>query len=237
MRPLRRRPLIGISAYDLAGRPEAYYLPKGYVEAVRAAGAQTLILPPGEPDVDVFLDLADGVLLSGGGDVHPDRYGGAAHDTIYSVSPERDEFESAIVRRALERGDRPLLCICRGMQVLNVALGGDLHPHLPDVFGERVAHRDPERMPTTHGLSLEPQSRIGTMLGVSETSVRSRHHQGIRRVAGDLRAVAWAPDGVIEAVEHTSHPFCIGVQWHPELQIDDPVEQRLFAAFVAACHA
>lgn len=231
----RPRPLIGISAYDLAGSPEAYYLPKGYADAIRMAGGSPLILPPATDDVDDVLAVVDGVMLSGGGDVAPERYGGAPHETIYHVSPERDAFEAAIVHAVLARRDRPLLAICRGVQVLNVALGGDLHAHLPDVVGDSVPHRDADRKPTKHAITIDPESRLHGLLGTRTLEVRSRHHQAVNRVARSLRPVAWAQDGVVEALEHPEAPFCVGVQWHPELELEDPIERRLFSGFIEAC--
>jgi putative glutamine amidotransferase len=229
---MARAPLIGISAYDFTGKPEGYYLPKSYVDGVRAAGGRPLILPPGGGDLELLFDVVDGLILSGGGDVNPSLYGGASHDSIYHVSPHRDEFEIRLVELALER-DFPMLCICRGLQVLNVALGGDLHAHLPDVF-RGIEHRDPERNPTRHSASVEGTSRLAEILGTTSLTVMSRHHQGANRVGRDLRAVAWAEDGAIEGLEHTRHRFCVAVQWHPEMSLDDPVQGRLFAALVAA---
>ena len=228
-----RTPLIGISAYDFTGKPEGYYLPKSYVDGVRAAGGRPIILPPGDAEREHVLELVDGLILSGGGDVHPSRYGGDAHESVYHVSQDRDDFEIGLVELALAR-DFPLLCICRGLQVLNVALGGDLHVHLPDAVGTRISHRDPERNPTRHTASVEPTSRLAEILGVTSLSVMSRHHQAARRAGRELRAVAWAEDGVIEGLEHTSQRFCVAVQWHPEMSLDDPVQVRLFAALVAA---
>jgi putative glutamine amidotransferase len=230
---MARSPLIGISAYDFTGKPEGYYLPRSYVDGVRAAGGRPLILPPGDADAEHLLDIVDGLILSGGGDVNPSRYGGAGHDSIYHVSHDRDEFEIHLVNLALER-EFPLLCICRGLQVLNVALGGDLHAHLPEAVGDRIEHRDPERNPTRHAASVDPTSRLAEILGVTSLSVMSRHHQGARRVGRHLRAVAWAEDGVIEGLEHASHRFCVAVQWHPEMSLDDPVQRRLFGALVTA---
>jgi putative glutamine amidotransferase len=211
-----------------------------YVDAVRAAGGIPIILPPGETDPGVLLDAVDGLILSGGGDVAPQRYAGDHHETIYGVSEERDAFEIDLARAALDRGDRPLFCICRGMQVLNVTLGGDLHPHLPDLGNSAVEHRLPERVHTHHQASVATESRLAEMLGSTEVKVCSWHHQAIRRLAPGLRPVAWAEDGIIEAVEHEGNALCIAVQWHPEMQMDDPAQQRLFRAFVrlsAACRS
>jgi putative glutamine amidotransferase len=231
-----RRPLIGISSYPrsnsrIANR-EVYPLPTSYVEAVRGGGGSPVILPPGDPDPARLLDGIDALVLSGGGDVAPVRYNGRSHDTIYGVSEERDSFEIALARAALDRPHLPLLCICRGMQVLNVTLGGDLHPHLPDLGTSTVEHRLPERLHTHHRAIVDPVSRLAGMLGSTEVTVCSWHHQAIDRLAPGLKAVAWAEDGIIEAVEHESHAFAIAVQWHPEMQLDDAAQQSLFRAFI-----
>ncbi|HEX7407629.1 MAG TPA: gamma-glutamyl-gamma-aminobutyrate hydrolase family protein [Candidatus Binatia bacterium] len=229
------RPLvIGISSYARDGQPPAFSLPCGYVDGVRAAGATPLVLPPGEPEPARLLDLVDGLILAGGGDIAPAAYGGEPHETIYMVSEERDQFEFALARAALARPCLALLCICRGMQVLNVVCGGTLHVHVPKRFGDRVPHRLPPRLASRHSVRLEPSSRVGRMLGATQTEVCSWHHQAIDRLGDGLRPVAWAEDGVIEAVEHTEHPWCIGVQWHPEMQLDEAPQRGLFAALVAA---
>jgi putative glutamine amidotransferase len=223
-----RRPLIGISSYPRTGKREEYGLPTGYVDAVRAAGGTPIIFPPGEADPEPLLDIVDGLILSGGGDISPKRYAGADHEMVYGVSEERDAFELALARVAIGRVDRPLLCICRGLQVLNVALGGDLHVHLDD-------HRHPERLPIKHSAHISGESQLAKALGATDVTVLSWHHQAVNRPGQNLRAVAWASDGVIEALEHESHPFCLAVQWHPEMQLDDPVQQRLFQEFVKRC--
>jgi putative glutamine amidotransferase len=227
-------PLIGISAYDFAGSPAGFYLPRGYVDGVRAAGGHAVILPGPEADAEALLDRIDGVLLSGGGDIGPARYGGGEHPSIYHVCDERDAFEIELAALALAR-DVPMLSICRGLQVLNVALGGDLHPHLPDAVGERVVHRGPERNPVRHPATVTPGSRLAEILASESLTVLSRHHQAANRIGRELRAVAFAEDGVIEALEHESHRFCVAVQWHPEMTLDDLPHRRLFDALVAAC--
>jgi len=228
-----RRVVIGISSYARDGQPPAFSLPCGYVDGVRAAGATPLVLPPGEAQPEGLLDLVDALILAGGGDIAPAAYGGEPHETIYSVSEERDEFEFALARAALARRDIPLLCICRGMQVLNVVCGGTLHPHVPERFGDRVPHRLPPRQTSRHPVRIEPQSRLASILGTAEVEACSWHHQAIDRIGEGLRPLAWAEDGVIEAVEHSAHPWCIGVQWHPEMQLDEPAQRALFAALVA----
>ena len=229
-----QRPVIGISSYARDGEPPAFSLPCGYVDGVRAAGATPLVLPPGEAEPERLLDLVDGLILAGGGDIAPAAYGGEPHETIYSVSEERDQFEFTLARAVLARRDIPLLCICRGMQVLNVVCGGTLHPHVPERFGDRVAHRLPPRLTSRHPVRIEPGSRLASILGAAEVEACSWHHQAIDRMGEDLRPLAWADDGVIEAVEHTTHPWCIGVQWHPEMQLDEAAQRGLFAALVTA---
>jgi len=229
-RPVR----IGITTYAREGEPASFTLPAGYVDAVRGAGAVAVVLPPGEPRPEDLLDMIDGLILSGGGDVSPQAYAGQPHETIYSVSEERDEYEFRLARAALARPDFPLLCICRGMQVLNVVCGGTLHAHLPERFGDEVPHRQPPRLTTCHPVSVAPQSRLAEVLGTTTPTVCSWHHQALDRLGNDLRPVAWAADGVVEAVEHTTQKACIAVQWHPEMQLDDDAQRRIFGALVDA---
>lgn len=230
---LSPRPIIGISSYARDGDPPVFSVPCGYVDGVRAAGATPLLLPPGEAEPERLLDVVDGVILAGGGDVAPGAYGGEPHETIYSVSEERDQFEFALARAVLLRPETPLLCICRGMQILNVACGGTLHVHVPDRFGDLVAHRLPPRLRSRHPVRIDADSRLAQLM-TTRADVCSWHHQAIDRLGDGLRPLAWAEDGVIEAIEHTAHPWCIGVQWHPELQLEDVSQRQLFAALVEA---
>lgn len=227
-------PVVGVSSYARDGKPPSFGLPCDYVDILRAAGAMPLILPPGEPRPEILLDSLDALLLSGGGDIHATAYGGEPHETAYNVSDERDDFEIKLARAALARDDLPLLCICRGMQILNVVCGGTLHGHLPDRFGEQVKHRLPPRLPVRHGVRVNAGSRLAAILGGSRVEVCSWHHQAIDRVGESLEPVGFSEDGVIEAVEHRVHPWCMGIQWHPEMQGDETPHRRLFAALVAA---
>jgi putative glutamine amidotransferase len=202
-----------------------------YLESIRRAGGETLEIGAATEGVFDVLSRVDGLLLTGGGDVDPALYGEARHPTFEAAEPGRDEFEIALVRAALQ-ANLPCLAICRGMQVLNVALGGALHAHLPDLGCSTVEHRLPERLHTHHLARVAPDSRLADQLGSLEVTVCSWHHQGIARLAPGLKAVAWADDGIIEAVEHESHASCIAVQWHPEMQLDDPAQQRLIRSFV-----
>ncbi|MBI3781779.1 MAG: gamma-glutamyl-gamma-aminobutyrate hydrolase family protein [Deltaproteobacteria bacterium] len=232
---MRRRPVIGVTSYARDdATPPRFSLPCGYIDSVREAGGVPLLLPPGERETDGLLDVLDGLILAGGGDISPAAYGGNPHETIYSVCAERDEFEFSLARAALTRPDLALLCICRGMQVLNVVSGGTLHEHLPEEFGETVMHRLPPRVTSRHPVRVEPSSRLAGILDATETEVLSWHHQGVDRIGETLRPVAWAADGVIEAVEHLTHPWCIGVQWHPEMQPGETAQDHLFKALVQA---
>lgn len=225
-------PRIGIGTYgvDRTGR---YTLPAGYVECVRRAGGLPLIFAPGETRGDEWLELVDGLLLCGGGDVDPALYGGRAHPAIGGVDRARDESEIELVRGAIAR-DLPLLAICRGLQLVNVALGGTLIEHLPDEVGAGVPHRG-KRDYQRHAVEIERESRLARVLGTCRTSPASSHHQALRRVADGLVVVARAPDGVIEAAEMPARRWLIGVQWHPERSAAlDPEQQRLFDAFVSA---
>ena len=155
------------------------------------------------------------------------------HEANYGISKERDGFELGLARAALARPDLPVLCICRGMQLLNVALGGDLVSHIPDQFGDAVAHRHPELRAVVHPVHIDPKSRLAAILGATELSVHSVHHQAVGRLGDGLRAAAWSPDGVIEAVESDRHGFLIGLQWHPELAaLDDARQRRLFEELI-----
>lgn len=174
----------------------------------------------------------DAVLIQGGGDVAPERYGDSRRsNTVYGVVDEHDDLEIALVREVI-RQDKPLLAICRGLQVLNVALGGTLHQDLGDVLADRESHWN-----TYHEISITPGTRLATAMGtVSPERSHSYHHQAVKNVAAELDVVAKAPDGVIEAVEHRTCNWVLGVQWHPEDDADAvPHQQSLFDALVAKC--
>jgi len=229
---MSRTPRIGITTY---GRNEEgrFTLPAAYVDAIRRAGGMPLLLPPGETRVDEWHDLVDALVLTGGPDVDPALYGGARHPKLTALDRERDALEIGLVRRAVASG-KPALCVCRGMQVLDVALGGTLIEHVPDAVGTAVPHRG-EIAYGPHHVRIEPGSRLAAVLGVDECAPASSHHQALRRVADGLVVVARAPDGIVEGVEMPAHPFLLGVQWHPEhTAADDPVQQRLFDALVRA---
>jgi putative glutamine amidotransferase len=237
------RPLIGITTYGPEIKGEEgivrFSLPTAYVDAVRLAGGIPMLLPAGEPHLEELLARLDGLVFSGGGDIDPTLHAGGAHDTVYGVVRGRDDFELEIARRALATPELPLLGICRGMQLMNVALGGDLELHLPDRRGEGVPHRTPAREPCFHPVRVEAGSALEKVYAAREFPVCSWHHQELRTLGSGLRAVAWSEDGVVEGVEHAGHPFAIGVQWHPEMQLEEhPLQLRIFEELVArARHA
>ena len=226
-----QKPVIGITTYgrDDNGR---FSLPAVYVDAVRRAGGVPVLIPPGEPDLPELLPLLNGVILSGGGDIDPQLYAGTTHETIYMLDAERDSSEINLARTLINQ-DLPVLGICRGIQVINVALGGTLIEHLPDVVGEEVLHRAPPRLPVSHEVNVVPDSRLAEIIGQSSVTPTSWHHQAIRQPAPGLQVVASAPDGTIEAVEMPAHPWLIAVQWHPEITAaSQPEQQRLFDELV-----
>ncbi len=229
-----RRPIIGITTY---GRDEdgRFRLPDVYVDAVRRAGGIAVMIPPGDDPWDELFELIDGLIFAGGGDVEPTLYGGHLHEAIYGVDSERDRSELALARR-VATSELPTLGICRGHQLVNVALGGTLHEHLPDVVGDAVVHRLPPREPSEHAITVDAKSRLAGILGESNFAASSWHHQAIREPAQGLVAVARAPDGTIEGCELKTHPWLFTVQWHPELTAHaSATQQRLFDALVDAC--
>lgn len=226
-------PLIGITTYGV-DEERKFTIPREYVDSVRRAGGIPLLITPGESRFDELLDLLDGVILAGGGDIDPQVYAGQLHETIYSLDPERDSTELTLAQRLIET-DFPTFAICRGIQIVNVVQGGTLIEHLPDIVGEEVLHRLPPREPTPHAVSVEPNSRLASLLGQSDVTAMSWHHQAVRQVADGFKIVARAPDGTIEAIESQTHSWLVAVQWHPELTAaSDPVQQRLFDEFVKA---
>jgi putative glutamine amidotransferase len=230
---LDQRPLIGVTTY---GRNDEnrFHLPADYVDAVRRGGGMPVLLPPGEPYPEGHSLHVDGLVFTGGGDIDPALYGGRDHPSIYGVDHERDRSEQALWRQALA-AQIPTLAICRGMQMLNVILGGTLIEHLPDAAGEAVLHRAPPREPIPHRVSVSAGSRLAQMLGQLEIEPPSWHHQALREVAAPLKIVARAADGTVEAVELGGHPWLIGLQWHPEITAaHDRVQQRLFDALAQA---
>ncbi len=237
------RPLIGITGRR---RPVSEPQPpligahESYLRAIVAAGGLPVIIPPLDEIEGAPMQLYErcqAILLPGGEDVTPELYGAARSPHTQQGDRSRDELETEVIRRAVAEG-KPLLGICRGSQMLNVALGGTLHQHLEDDIGRDICHVPPPERSRKHrhAISIDPASRLAALLDTDHAEVNSFHHQGIDRLGSGLRAVAAAPDGAIEAIELTSHPFCLGVICHPELLLDvvDPPWLRVFAALVDA---
>jgi len=228
-------PIIGLTMYP-ADKREHVRLPVKYIEAVRRAGGIPLPLPIGETRLGEVLDLLDGCVMTGGGDIDPARYTDQQSEFVYDVDAGRDSFEFGLVAALLERG-MPLLCICRGMQVLNVALGGTLHVHVPDVVGVETLHREMSAIGEVHSIlhdvTVAGDSRLAEVMGSSGVRSASWHHQAVDKPGEGLRVVGCAPDGVVEAIEVEGHPQVTAVQWHPEITAgEDATQQRLFDGLV-----
>jgi putative glutamine amidotransferase len=244
------RPVVLVPACNRTiGQHPFHVAGKKYIDAVRLASCQPLVVPGAEPDeIDALLDIADGILLTGSqSNVHPSHFGEPVHDSRLPLDALRDDWVLALIPRALARGV-PLLGICRGFQETNVALGGSLHQAVQDVEG-RNDHRAPKDVPAeqayglAHAVVVEPggvlASVLASVIDSASFEVNSVHGQGVNRLADGLRVEARAPDGLVEAfsIEH-ARGFNLCVQWHPEWQAaDNPVSVRLFQAFGAACAA
>ena len=237
---MARRPLIGLTtSVTFGASPERAYVNTAYVRAVQRAGGVPVLLPP-QLDESGRAELwtrLDALVLSGGGDIDPARFGEPPHVKVYEVSVERDALELGLTRRALDDGV-PLLAICRGIQVLNVALGGTLYQDIPSDPGSPIDHsqKAPRHEPTHRVKVMGEGTRLGAVVGAVELEVNSFHHQAIKRLGAGLRDVAWAEDGIIEGVEMGGeHPFVLGVQWHPEDLVEhDAAARALFTAVVEA---
>jgi gamma-glutamyl-gamma-aminobutyrate hydrolase PuuD len=224
------RPLIGITTYVEPAawghwQLDAALVPYDYVRGIERAGGRPLLVPPSDDAVEETIAVLDGLLLSGGNDLDPGSYGAAAHPETSGTRPERDRGELALLEAALAR-DLPVLAVCRGVQVLNVARGGDLVQHLPDAVGHE-RHRVVKGEFSEHAVRVAGESRLGGAVGV-ETHVKSHHHQGLGRVGTGLREVAWADDGTVEGLEDPERRFAVGVLWHPEAGED----MKLFETLV-----
>ena len=234
------KPFIGITT---GGRSEGYIksrhydefysLAAPYVDAVRRAGGIPLLIAPGEREWWEILPLLDGVIVTGGTDIDPAEYGGDRWNPhVLPADRERDHSELGLARRLLDEGEMPLLCICRGLQVLNVAAGGTLHEHIPDIRDDDI-HRNEAGLWAMQEVQVESDSLIAEVMGLTALRTSSGHHQAVKAVAPGLRVVATAADGIIEALEKPGHPWLIAVQWHPEVTAgQDPSQQALFDALV-----
>jgi putative glutamine amidotransferase len=225
-----RLPVVGIAAHQVLVDESGFTLlhfaaAVPYVRAVRRAGAIPVVLPITDPndraEVDAALDAVDAVIITGGCDVEPERYGAVQAPETGPLDARRDDTEIALCHALVER-DQPTLCVCRGIQVLNVALGGTLVQHVP------VHSRDDAYNETVHQVSLDPESRIAKALGATSLGVNTLHHQTVDQLGARARAVGWAEDGTIEAIEVDGAPHVLGVQWHPEMLRHRPEHLALF---------
>ena len=212
------RPLVGVTIGSDPRGHGHFALRRDYLRAVEAVGGLPVVLAPGRPeDAKDLLQRVEALVLTGGDDVDPAHYGEIPHETVTQVAPERDAFEMALCREALS-SDLPTLAICRGQQVLNVAMGGTLIQDIPSTVSGAADH-DPERerWELTHEVRLLPGSRLRQVLGEDRVAVNSFHHQAVKDLGRGLRASAWSvEDGLVEGIEAEACRFVVGVQWHPE---------------------
>jgi putative glutamine amidotransferase len=242
----RRYPIVGIPTHSrhmaMSGLPPAFTMGQHYTRALALAGAAAILLPLYEdPDLlRTLYDQTDGLFLAGGSDVNPGLYRAAPHPLLGELDEERDRVELQCIAWALA-DRRPILAICRGMQVLNVARGGSLHQDIATELPGALEHNFSLLQPRdylAHPVDVLPGTRLASVLGTRHTLVNSLHHQAIRTLAPDLRPTAHAADGIIEALEGPDpEHFVLGVQWHPEALTDDPKMLRLFTSFVDATRA
>jgi putative glutamine amidotransferase len=231
-----KQPVIGLTSYLEPARWGAWELPAAlipwnYVNKLQAAGASVVILPP-DADNHEAISRLDGLVMAGGADIEPARYGAPHQEGTDKPRTERNASELGLYRAARE-ANLPVFGICRGLQIMAVAHGGSLHQHLPDLVGNTL-HRDAPGTFNNHGASFTPGSLIADLVGATEVTVNSSHHQAVDS-PGDLTVTGYAEDGTIEVCEDPSAEFVLGVQWHPEFSDDETISENLFQAFVKAC--
>lgn len=238
----KTRPIIGLTTYRKNSRDSnrpLFGLMRDYVKAVSAGGGVPLLIPLGLSDEDLLavIERVDGLILPGGGDIEPSFYKGSKHQALRGIDPDRDRVEIFVAQKATEL-EKPFLAICRGHQVLNVALGGTMWEDLSSQRPDSMKHdyfNNGERTDLPHDVEIDPSSRLAAIIGRETTGVNSLHHQGVRDIAPDLVVTAVAPDGLVEGLEVAGHPFAVAVQWHPENLVDnDPAMLALFEALAVA---
>jgi putative glutamine amidotransferase len=231
-----KQPVIGLTSYLEPAKWGAWDLPAAlipwnYVSKLQSAGASVVILPPDANNHEAIARL-DGLVMAGGADIEPAHYGAAHQEGTDKPRTERDASELGLYRAARE-ANLPVFGICRGLQIMAVAHGGSLHQHLPDVVGNTL-HRDAPGTFNDHGATFTPGSLIADLVGATEITVNSSHHQAVDS-PGDLTVTGYAEDGTIEVCEDPSAEFVLGVQWHPEFSNNEKISENLFQAFVKAC--
>jgi putative glutamine amidotransferase len=240
-----KKPLIGVVVDFREGgqtsysKKAHYALGQGYVNSINKAGGGVILLPYDYDMIDEYLNMMDGLMIVGGFfDIDPKRYGEKEIHTTVKLNKTREDFEDKIISKALEKQDLPVFGICNGMQLINIIFGGKMIQHVPDMSGamnhEQSHHPEFEdyRKPY-HQINIEPNSKLFEIVGVEVIDANSSHHQAVREVGEEIRISARASDGIIEAIEHKTHPFCLGVQWHPEHN-SSSIDNNLFSAFVKA---
>jgi putative glutamine amidotransferase len=236
----RMQPFIGITAgkdRSDTGIQKICLIDK-YSYAISASGGIPFVIPPDISihSIDTIINRVDGIMITGGGDIETRRFNGQDHPRVYGVDVNRDNVEIGLVHAAESTG-KPLLGICRGIQVINIALGGDLFTDIQDQKINSLKHDwfpDYPRNRLSHSVEIKSGSLLNKILDISITDVNSLHHQAIRNLSKKLSATSIAPDGIIEAVEYEEHPFFLGVQWHPEWLFDFETTKKLFKAFIQA---
>jgi putative glutamine amidotransferase len=233
------RPIIGVTTLEGKnpdGLPTVVLL-QAYIYAILQAGGVPVVIPSMLADNgwDILYERLDGVVFSGGGDIAPVHFNGEDHPRIADVDPLRDTIELSLLQAVINDG-KPFLGICRGIQTVNVGLGGTLYEHLGEQFRGEIDHTYPTSMRThlVHEVKIEEGTRIAEVVGEPVLRVNSMHHQGLRKIAPGLHVTGYAPDGLVEAVELPNHPFGLAVQWHPEWLTDQQPTRNLFKAFVDA---
>ncbi len=232
-------PIIGITANTVhnAYGQSGVQLLQAYIDAITDAGGVPVVIPSSlaKGGWEALYDRLDGILFSGGGDIAIERFGGEPHPRVDDIDLDRDAVELNLLHAAAA-GGKPFLGICRGCQLINVALGGTLYTHLPDQLPGALDHAKPGNMRTllVHEVQVEEGTLIANVLGEPIVRVNSHHHQGLKDIAPDLRVAGRAPDGLVEAIELPEHPFGMGVQWHPEWLGFQESTRNLFREFVAA---
>jgi len=234
------KPLIGLTTTRLLKKtsPPAFGTNELYAKAISISGGLPVLIPLSlsNDDLDTLLMRLDGILFTGGYDIDPRQYGNQPHPKVDGIDKDRDRIEVYLVREVIQ-SPKPFLGICRGLQVINVAMGGSLYEHLPDQLPGSITHDNHHRARDflAHGVSVKPNNRLSQIISSNQVQVNSLHHQGVRKIAAELFPTAHAPDGLIEAFEMPGHPFGIAVQWHPEELQEYEVMRKLFLTFIHAC--
>ncbi|WP_099353800.1 gamma-glutamyl-gamma-aminobutyrate hydrolase family protein [Fredinandcohnia onubensis] len=231
------KPIIGVTSH--VELDYKHTLSNDYIQAVIEAGGIPVILPIGiDEDVSQIVSKIDGLLLTGGGDIDPTLFGEEPHPKLGTISPGRDDFEPAIIQEMLT-ANKPILAICRGIQILNIALGGDMYQDIYDQHETGLLQHSQKatRYHLAHFVKAKEGSLLESIAGTSEFKVNTYHHQAVRHVPYPLEVSGVASDGIIEAIESKGHPFVLGVQWHPEgLAVNgDEIAKRIFTRFVESC--